>query len=103
MPTSTAQGTSMVCTLTPSYTNRVWLGSLGHINGLNYDYVYPGGCNQMRLTLARPPQWRNNAISSGRIAEVWRGGSRIWEGILDNSVPDTSGWSISAHGAGTYG
>lgn len=103
MPTSTAQGTSQVCTLNPDYTNRRWLGALGHINGLNWDFVYPGGCNQMSLTLARPPQWRNSAIYSGRIAEVWRGGSRIWEGILDMSVPDTSGWSVSAHGAGTYG
>lgn len=103
MPTSTAQGTSQVCTLSPAGGDRHWLGSLGHINGLNYSYIYPGGPDQMSLTLGRPPQWRNRAIYSGRVAEVWRGGSRIWEGILDMPVADTSGWSITAHGAGTYG
>lgn len=102
MSTSTAQGTSQVCTLTYGYTNRRWLGALGHINGLQYDHIYPGGPNGMSLTIAQPPTWRTDAIDPGRITEIWRGGSRIWEGILDEGVPDTSGWSVTAHGAGTY-
>lgn len=103
MSTSTAQGTSQVCTLTQQYTDRKWLGALGHINGLQYDHIYPGGPNAMSCTIAQPPTWRTEALDPGRITEIWRGSSRIWEGILDEGVPDTSGWSISAHGAGTYG
>lgn len=103
MPTSTPQGTSQVCTLTPQGTSRRWLGALGHINGLNYGYIYPGGPNQLSLTIGQPPQWRTDALNPGRITEVWRGGSRIWEGILDEPVPGTTGWSVTAHGAGTYG
>jgi len=57
----------------------------------------------MSITLDQPPQWRSDALNPGRITEVWRGSSRIWEGILDEPVPGTSGWSITAHGAGQYG
>jgi hypothetical protein len=42
-------------------------------------------------------------LTPGRIYEVWKGTSRVWEGILDEPVPDTTGWSITAHGNGTYG
>jgi hypothetical protein len=84
-------------------TNPRWLGALGHINGLNWDFTYPGGCNTSSLTIGKPPTWRPDALNPGRIYEVWVGASRIWEGILDESVPDTTGWSVTAHGAGTYG
>lgn len=103
MSTSTAQGTAQVCTLTQAYTDRRWLGALGHINGLNWDFIEPGGPNAMSLTIARPPTWRDVALDPGRITEIWRGTSRIWEGILDEGVPDTSGWSLTSHGSGTYG
>jgi hypothetical protein len=103
MPTSTAQGTSMVCSLSPSGGDRKWLGALGHVNGLNWSFACPGGADQMSCTLGIPPQNRPLALTPGRIIEIWRGGSRPWEGILDEPVPDSSGWSITAHGAGTYG
>jgi hypothetical protein len=103
MPTSTAQGSSQVRTLTPQGASSRWLGALGHINGLTWDHIYPGGANQMSCTVAQPPQWRTDALNPGRLVEIWRGASRVWHGILDEPVPDTTGWSVTAHGAGTYG
>jgi hypothetical protein len=97
------KGATQVRTLTPQMTNARWMGALGHGNGLIYSYNYPGGCNLASWTLAQPPQWRTDALDPGRIVELWRGGSRIWEGIMDEPVQGSSGWSCTAHGNGTYG
>lgn len=103
MATDTVKGATQIRTLTPQGTNPRWMGALGHVNGLNYSFVYPGGCDQASWTLALPPQWRTDAMNPGRRVEMWRGNSRVWEGILDEPVPNTSGWSCTAHGSGTYG
>lgn len=103
MAALSAQGTSQVCTLTQQKTNRRWLGSYGHVNGLNWDFTSPGGADSMSCTLGKPPQWRADVLDPGRIVEIWRGAARIWFGILDEATPDTSGWSITAHGSGTFG
>jgi hypothetical protein len=34
---------------------------------------------------------------------VYRGGGVVWEGLLNEPVPSTTGWQISAVGAGNYG
>jgi len=78
------------------------MGALGHVTGLAYGFDLHG-CKACSFTVARPPLWRTDVLDPGRVCEVWRGGSRVWEGILDEPVPGTSGWSVTAHGAGTYG
>jgi hypothetical protein len=42
-------------------------------------------------------------MDPGRIVEIVRGGSVVWLGKLDEPQPSASGWSITAHGAGTFG
>jgi len=107
---------SQVCTYPPNIVSPVdasllpalkgtirWMGQLGNVSGLAYSSNCPGGAKDLSFTLARPPTWRTDALNPGRVTEVWRGGSRIWEGILDEPVPGATGWSVTAHGAGTYG
>lgn len=88
--------------VTPGTPAR-WLSELGHVAGLTYDYVLPGGANQMQCTLQVPPEYRTEAINPGRIVRIFRGGSCIWDGKLDEPAPTASGWTITAHGSGTFG
>lgn len=103
MATDAQRNSCQVRTLTSSYTRPKWLGSLGHVNGEQHSYSYPGGCDQFSCTLAVQATDRNEALNPGRILEVWKGAKRIWEGVLDEPVPNTTGWSITAHGNATYG
>jgi hypothetical protein len=88
-------------------TGRIYLGAYGHVGALVYSYALPGGADQLTATLipagAGGPVTRFTALDPGRIISVWRGGSELWEGRLDDPVPTAGGWTLSAHGAGTYG
>jgi len=100
---STAVQASQVCTFRQDGTSPRWLGQLGHVNALKYSFVLPGGPDQMSCTLGQPPSFRPDALNPGRYVKIFRGGSWVWQGILDEPSSDASGWSITAHGAGTYG
>lgn len=63
----------------------------------------PGGCDQLSATLAVAPTVRTPAMNPGRVVQVFRGASLIWEGIMAEPVPGTDGWALSAVGAGNYG
>ncbi|MDQ2876139.1 MAG: hypothetical protein M3Y33_15645 [Actinomycetota bacterium] len=104
---------SLVCTYPPGPvvsargvtlgTPPRWLSRLGHVAGLSYSWVLPGGPDQMQCTLQVPPQYRTEALNPGRIVRIFRGGSCIWDGKLDEPQPTTQGWTITAHGAGNFG
>jgi hypothetical protein len=94
---------SQICTFTPQMTDPRWLGHIGHVSGLNYSWVIPGGCDQLSATLAVEPAIRTPAMNPGRITQVFRGGAMVWEGIMQEPVPGTDGWAMSAVGAGNYG
>jgi hypothetical protein len=102
-------GLSSVVTWEPSASLSVpltqprWLGALGHVTQLTYSYVLPGGPDQMSCLLQVEPTFRTDAMNPGRIVQVMRGGSVVWEGILQEPVPSPSGWQITAVGAGNYG
>jgi hypothetical protein len=80
-----------------------WLGSIGHVSNLSRSYTCPGGPDTMSLLLRLPADYRTDAINPGRIVQVWRGASCIWEGKLDEPSPGAEGWTVTAHGAGQYG
>jgi hypothetical protein len=87
----------------PRPTSPRWLGTIGHVSGLKYSFSCPGGPDAMSCLLRLPPDYRTDALNPGRVVQVWRGANCVWEGKLDEPVPGTDGWQISAHGAGTYG
>src|SRR5260221_146327 len=91
-----------VRTFAPDGSNSMWLNEEGPVSGLSWGSTTPGGYNQMACTLVRPPTFRTPAMNSGRIAQVIAGGSVVWDGKLDEGVPSSAGWAISAHGAGTF-
>lgn len=100
---SSRPGASQVLTLDPSGANPRWLGRLGLVTGLTYSYAFSGGCDQLSCVLARPPDFRTDAMNPGRTVQVYRGLSKVWDGKLDEPQPSTSGWTITAHGSGTFG
>lgn len=97
-PTSSDTATSI-----PRPAQPKWLGAIGHVSGLKYSFSCPGGPDTMSCLLRLPPDFRTDALNPGRVVQVWRGASCVWEGKLNEPTPAVDGWTVSAHGAGTYG
>jgi hypothetical protein len=94
---------TQLLTYTPAGLDRRWFGSVGHVNQLKYSYATPGGCDKLSFNLMLEPTARTQIMNPGRIVEAYRGGGKIWEGILQEPVPTAQGWNVSAIGAGQYG
>ena len=87
----------------PAPKSPRWLGSIGHVTGLTRSYTCPGGPETLSLLLRLPPDYRTDALNPGRVVQVYRGGSCVWEGKLNEPTAAPEGWTVTAHGAGTYG
>jgi hypothetical protein len=93
----------MVRTTRPDGSDPQWLGAIAHVSGLAYSFTTPGGADQMSCVLQIPPSARTSAMDPGRTVEIYRGGSVVWTGKLNEPQPSVSGWSLAAHGLGTLG
>lgn len=80
-----------------------WLGSLGTVTGLKYSFTCPGGCEQMTCVLHVPSSYRTDALNPGRMVQVIRGASVVWDGRLEEPTPGDEGWTITATGSGKFG
>lgn len=80
-----------------------WLGTLGHVTGLTYSFTYPGGPDKATCLLEVPAAFRSRVLELGSVVKIYRGGHQIWAGTLDEPVPTTAGWQITAVGAGNLG
>src|SRR6266567_2782755 len=98
-----AYDVTMVATRAPDGSNFTPLGTLGHVTPAVYSDTMPGGNDTLTCTLQVQPTFRHPAFDPGRILEAYRGGSKIWEGILGEPSPGDGGWALAAKGAGTYG
>lgn len=94
---------TQVMSYRPDGTDRRWYGHYGHVNQLKNSFVTPGGADQLSFMLMTEPSWRTQILDPGRIVEAYRGGGKIWEGILQEAVPTPAGWQVTALGAGQYG
>jgi hypothetical protein len=94
---------TQVMSYRPDGTDRRWYGSVGHCSQLKNSFVTPGGCNALSFNLMTEPSLRTEILDPGRIVEAYRGGGKIWEGILSEAVPSAQGWAVTAAGAGQYG
>lgn len=94
---------SQVVTFAPNGTDARWLGAIANLTGLQYSYVYPGGCDQMQAQIQIDPVNRIAALEPGRIMGIYRGASRVWDGKVDMPTPSTTGWQVNAHGSGQFG
>jgi hypothetical protein len=94
---------SQVLTTAPDGTDPRWFGAAGHVGGLTYSYALPGGCDQLSLNLLTEPALRTALLNPGRLVSVYRGGSKVWSGKLDEGTPGPGGWAVTAHGSGTFG
>lgn len=101
--TDTITDNKMGIATVPKPRNPKWLGDVGHVAGVSYSYATPGGPDQMQCTLETEPEFRTDAINPGRIMQVYRGGSCVWEGINLEPSPASTGWTLTANGCGTYG
>lgn len=94
---------SMVATRAPDGTDFYPLGVVGHVSGLSWSSALPGGPDGLSCLLEASPSSRHPAFNPGRVVEVYRGASKVWEGILNEPAPVANGWQITADGAGHYG
>jgi hypothetical protein len=92
-----------VRTYAPDWSDRRYLGAVGPVTGLTYAYTTPGGCSEMSCTVQVRPGTLVQALRPGRYVEVVLGGSVVWDGKLDKPTPSAAGWSVTAHGSGTWG
>jgi hypothetical protein len=79
------------------------LAHIGHMSPARYSYATPGGCDQLSATFLAPARRRTEALNPGRLVYAYRGGSVVWQGTLDEPSPTDQGWTINAHGAGSWG
>ena len=110
MPTYTSPNASQVVTYAQSqssnrnnFTDCRWMGSLGHVMNLQYSTNIPGGSQTAQWTLEVEPGYRHAAMSPGRIVQIVRGASVVWDGTLDEPQPGTGGWTMTAVGSGAQG
>ena len=97
-------GVSKVCTYRPDGTQPRWLGTIGHVEGLTYSYINPGGPDQMTCNLQLPADYRTDALNPGRQLKIWRGGDIVWDGkLLEPTYTPGTGWVITGAGIGTAG
>jgi hypothetical protein len=96
-------GTSQVSVAAPGSSNWHYIGSIGLVTALTYSFVCPGGCDQMTCTVMVPATYRTQLFNPGWQVRVTRGGHVVWTGVLDEPVPTTSGWNLSAVGTGNLG
>ena len=80
-----------------------WLGEIGYVTGLVYSFACPGGPDQLTCNLEVDARYRTDALDPGRIVQVYRGASLVWDGKLDEAQPSAAGWHVTAHGAGNFG
>lgn len=104
MPTYVTPNASQICSYAGSnFSDPHWLGQYGHVMNLQYSTNVPGGAQSAQWTLEVEPTYRVAAMSPGRIIRIFRGGSVVWDGILDEPQPASSGWTMTAVGSGAQG
>jgi hypothetical protein len=96
-------GLTQLVSFPPAGGPGTLLSNIGHVTPAIYSYTTPGGCDQLSTTFQRPPRYRTDALKQGAILRGFRGGSVVWEGLLDEPAPGDNGWTVTAQGAGKYG
>ena len=96
-------GTSQVAVAPPGSTAWAYLGSLGVITALTYSFTCPGGCDAMTCTVMVPAAYRTQMFNPGWQVRITRGGHQVWDGKLDEPVPTSGGWNLTAVGTGNRG
>lgn len=84
----------------PEPRDPQWMGRLGHVTGIQMEWAKPGGPVKLQFGLACPPDFRTAGMDCGRRIQAFRGGSCIWDGILQEPQASPTGWIFSADGTG---
>lgn len=96
-------GTSQVAVAAPGSSTWQYLGTLGLVTSLTYSFVCPGGADKLSCTVMIPASYRTQLLNPGWQVRVTRGGHIVWTGRMDEPVPSTSGWQVTAVGDGQRG
>ncbi len=94
---------SQISITPPGSAQVFWPAMTGHVTGLKYSSLYPGGCDKMSCTLEAPASLRHRMLTVDATVRVFRGGHKIWEGTLDEPSPGPDGWQITAAGVANAG
>jgi hypothetical protein len=94
---------SQVAITPPGSSALQYLGALGHVVNLTYSFICPGGADQATWDLMVPASYRSQQMNPGTTVSIFRGGSTVWNGKMDEPVPTPTGWTMSAIGTGNLG
>ena len=94
---------SQVMVAPPGSSSWVPLGSAGVVTALTYSFTCPGGADAMTATVMVPASYRTQLFNPGWQVRITRGGHQVWDGKLDEPVPTSSGWNLTASGTGNRG
>ena len=94
---------SQVAVAAPGSSNWQYLGTVGVVTALTYSFTCPGGADQMTATVMVPATYRTQLFNPGWQVRVTRGGHVVWTGKMDEPVPTSSGWNLTASGDGNRG
>jgi hypothetical protein len=87
----------------PEPRNAQWMGQIGHVSGLQMEWSKPGGPTSLQFNLTCPPNFRVTGMDCGRRVQAFRGGSCIWDGIMEEPQASATGWTMTADGTGVEG
>jgi hypothetical protein len=87
----------------PGSSQVYWLSNQAPVVGTKYSSTYPGGAEKASCILGVPASYRAEWLLAGSQATLFRGGSSIWDGTLDEPVPSDNGWQVTAAGVGVQG
>jgi hypothetical protein len=96
-------GSSQVQTAPPGSKSWQYLGTLGIVTALTYSFIYPGGADQLTATVMIPATYRTQVLNPGWQVRVIRGGHVCWSGKMDEPVPSSAGYQVTAVGDGNRG
>lgn len=98
-----APATVQIVTADPGGGDVRWAGRAGTVASVKYSFTLPGGADQLTFTVQADPMRRPPELAIGRRVTVHAGPRPCWDGTLDEPSAGEGGWSVTAHGAGTFG
>lgn len=88
-----------VYTESKSGGDRVFLGELGKIDGLQWSWTWPGGPEKATFRFSRNARFHHRGLTQGRTLAIPCGGGRVWRGNL--AAPERGDpWTLEADGLG---
>lgn len=95
-------GRHQVFSDSPAGGDRVWLGTIGQITGLQWSWSWPGGPEKASFKFWRDARYNHRALTQGRTIGICVGAGKHVTGILSRPGRGNP-WEIEVDGMGVVG